>query len=274
MILLNIFKGLERFGLQQTNSIELYSEEQQRDAEYQSIVEREAIYDRNYNCPVCRNKFKNKAVRSSRQRIVGVEYDLRPTYEYFEPYKYDVVLCPTCGYAALDSMFSKITPVQTKIVEQKVSAQFKAPTAEDIYDYDTSILRYKLALYVAVLKSAKSLEKAYLCLRLKWLFHMAIEDASEDPERKEKYIQQIKSISEQALTGFMDSYTKTQYNLFGFDESKLMYIIGQLNYEMGKKKEAYEWFTRVAGYTGANFRLRDMARDQRSVIKEETSKTS
>lgn len=265
---MNIFKGLETFGLKQPKSVELYSEGEHIDTEYRVIVEREALYDKSYVCPVCQKKFKNRAVKTSRQRIMSIEYDLRPTYDYFETYKYDVILCPHCGYAALDSVYSKITPIQAKVIEQKIGAQFRSTSVTgDIYDYETSILRYKLALYVAVLKNANSIEKAYLCLRLKWLFQVCIESMEDGNEQKAVYKQQIISITEQALTGFLDTYMKGHYSSFGFDESKLMYIIGQLSSELEKNKEAYEWLTKVASYTGANFRLRDMARDRRAEIK-------
>ncbi|WP_105615091.1 DUF2225 domain-containing protein [Vallitalea okinawensis] len=264
----NIFKGLEKYGLDKTKGIDIYNDGEQIDIEHKTIVEKEALYDKSYICPVCKSKFKDKAVKSSRQRILSIEYDLRPVYDYFEMYKYDVVVCPQCGYGALNSVFTKITPIQAKVIEQKIGTKFNAETYPDIYDYKTSVLRYKLALLNAVLKGAPSIEKAYLCLKLKWLFDVAIESIEDDnhPEVIE-YRQQKDNITEQALKGFLDAYLKGHFSSFGFDESKLMYIIGQLYSELGQDKEAYEWFTKVASYAGANFRLRDKARDRREELR-------
>ncbi|MBR2057863.1 MAG: DUF2225 domain-containing protein, partial [Fibrobacter sp.] len=37
-------------------------------------------------------------------------------------------------------------------------------------DYDTSIERYKLALYNSMVKRAKISEKSYICLKIAWLY--------------------------------------------------------------------------------------------------------
>jgi len=78
---------------------------------------------------------------------------------------------------------------QIKLIKEKICANFK-PTGEEpaVYDYDTAINRYKLALFNTLVKKGKASEKAYTCLKISWLYRGKLEgmdekDASLEQER-------------------------------------------------------------------------------------------
>lgn len=264
---MSIFEGLEQYGFEE-ETLNLYDEGSRADTEHRKIVEQEGLYEKNYVCPVCKTKFKEKAVRSSRQRIVRVEYDLRPVYDYFEMYKYDVVVCTKCGYAALNTVFSQATPMQQRLILEKISRKFQPVDYGEIYNLDTAILRFKLALLNAVVKNATSIEKAALCLKLRWLYASKVELAKEegdDPNPKDQ--KQLKAFTKESLKVFTDAFVKGNINDFGFDESKVMYIIGELYNLTGKYAEAYEWLSRVVFQASVNHRLKEKAKDRVADIK-------
>ena len=90
----------------------------------------EKLFDKKYTCPICENEFTAKTVKSGKARLLKTEMDLRNIYEGIEPLKYDVILCPKCGYAALARFFATVTAVQEKYITEKITPNFKAPEDE------------------------------------------------------------------------------------------------------------------------------------------------
>ena len=141
--------------------------------------------------------FKAKTVKSGKARLVSTDTDFKPTYSIVNPIYYDVILCPFCGYAALAQYFSSIRGTQINWIKTQISALFKMKIYPDTYTTEIAIERYKLALLNAVVKKAKSSEKAYICLKLGWLYR--------DLEDKDNEIRFL----EQALKGFMSAFERT-----------------------------------------------------------------
>ena len=74
--------------------------------------EADKLFDKKYTCPICEHNFTSKTVRSGKARMVRTDMDLRNVYDGIEPLKYDVILCPKCGYAALARFFPNVTSIQ------------------------------------------------------------------------------------------------------------------------------------------------------------------
>ena len=73
--------------------------------------------------------------------------------------KYDAILCPKCGYAALNRYFNFVMSSQAKNIKEKISANFHyQPEAGKIYTYDDALTRHKMALLNTVVKNGKSSE--------------------------------------------------------------------------------------------------------------------
>ena len=61
--------------------------------------------------------------------------------------------------------------MQRKLLKENIAQKFKGlPPSGEIYTYEDAILRYKLALYSSIVKKSRLSERAYLCLKLSWLY--------------------------------------------------------------------------------------------------------
>ena len=99
-----------------------------------------------------------------------MDKDLRPRFKYFDPMKYDVIMCPHCGYAALGRYFPNLNKYQIDDIRVKICMNYKhEPNKGPIYTYDYAKRLYQLALANAVVKKAKNSEKAYICLKSAWV---------------------------------------------------------------------------------------------------------
>ena len=61
----------------------------------------EFLFDKSYECPICDHSFKAKTVRTGKVRTESTDMDLRPRFKQVDCLKYEPVLCPKCGYAAM-----------------------------------------------------------------------------------------------------------------------------------------------------------------------------
>ena len=63
------------------------------------------LFDKQVICPVCDSHFKAKTVKSKSPRIISKDSDFFIRYSVANPYFYDVLICNSCGYAAMRSDF-------------------------------------------------------------------------------------------------------------------------------------------------------------------------
>ena len=102
---------------------------------------------------MCGQGFKARTVRTGKVKLTGSDKDLRPFHDQVEVLKYDVIICPTCGY----------TTRQAKNIKSAISVYFIARTEQkEIYTYDEALERYRMALANAIVKKTKASKKAYL----------------------------------------------------------------------------------------------------------------
>ncbi len=216
----------------------------------------QCLYEKTYTCPVCDNIFKNKTVKLGKARLVSTDISLKPTYTPFNVLFYDIVSCQLCGYTALDSSFNKIDLKQAVIVRQALGQKFIARSYPDIYDVNTAIIRYKLALICADFKKAKKSEFAYISLRLSWLYNEA-----DKLENEMKY-------TEFAFNLFKEAYNTERFPLYSLDENTATYIIAYLAYKLGIFDEALKWTGNVIISKTVQSRLKQKALDLKELIRQ------
>lgn len=252
-----IFSGLEEFGFKNLNDIELYKQETPKEeiAIKEEGTLADLLLDKTISCPVCNNEFKYKAVKTGKTRLISKDSDLMPVHEPINPLFYDVAICPKCGYAALVKYYDKIKHEQTLVIKSTLTPKYKHKFYPDVYDVDIAIERYKLSLLNSVVKNSKMSERAYTCLKLAWMYRL-----KQDNENELKLL-------EQALLGFRDSFTKEPFPICGMDTYTLIYLIGELSRRLGLKEEALKWFGKIIITPGVNPKLKEMARDQKELIK-------
>ena len=71
--------------------------------------ETDYIFDKTIKCDVCGKEFKTKQVRTGKARFIGTDDILKPLYEGIDTCKYDIIMCPHCGYAASLRLFGHHT---------------------------------------------------------------------------------------------------------------------------------------------------------------------
>ncbi len=274
----DIFSGLESMGFQGLSSVKLYEEEkkenkkQTEEEKKPEFVEADFVFEKKMQCPVCDKEFKAKTVKTGKPRLIGSDTDLRPKYAGIDSIKYDAIVCPHCGYAALSRFFSYMTSTQAKLIQQNVSSTFKGlPNQGDTLSYMDAINRHKLALLNTVIKKAKISERAYTCLKIAWLYrgmeeNLVPETPNVDLIRKECKKNEKEMINN-AFEGFVVSRSKEDFPVCGMDEATLDYLIAVLASKVDKKDVALKLLSAVVVSRTANAKLKEKARDMRDSLK-------
>lgn len=262
----DIFSGLEEFGFKDLKSINIYEDRVEKDKkekeeqlEKQVVNEEMYLYDKNVTCPVCKNEFFARAVRTNGYKMKSRESDFYIKYDLINPYFYDVLLCDLCGYAAMKSDFDKLRKNQIQLIQKNISAKWNSRKYPSVYNVDIAIQRYKLALLNYTVIGSKASKKAMNCLKIAWMYRIA-----EDISNERLFI-------EQALIGFKDTYFNEDLPVYGMNKFTIMYLIGELNRRLDNNKEALRYFGEVLISTGADRKIKDLSRDQKDLIKESLS---
>lgn len=274
-----LLSGLGKLGLKNLENADLYTdaeekslEEAAKSKEPKKIIykEEDFLFEKSYECPVCYKAFKEKTVRSGKVRMIRSDKDLRPVYEQLEPLKYDVVLCPNCGYATLSRFFGGMTASQIKAIKENISRGYHASgSTGSTYTYEEALNRYKLCLANTIVKHGKASEKAYICLKAGWLLRSMrenTEDAAEGcGQESEDLKAQEREFLKNALEGFIAARQSESFPICGMDETTLEYLIAVLAMEFEQYDVSSRLISNILVSVSANNRIKDKARE----IKEE-----
>lgn len=286
---MNLFAGLEKFGFRHTEDVDLFAEEKEsakREArkKEEAPVEKKAVevptekdflLEKSIRCVVCDKVFRTKMVKSGRVKRLEPDMDLRPRHQYIDTLKYDASSCPHCGYTALNRFFEHLTAGQIKLIKEQVCSNFKAGNSElpETYDYDKAIDMHKLALLNAVVKKAKTSEKAYNCLILSWLLRgKAAQLEQESPEQKEQIAECRKEeemFYQQAYDGLMKSVSTEMFPICGMDQSTMDYLLAVMSFHYKKYDVASKTLASVITSASASRKIKDKALElKEEIIKE------
>lgn len=267
-----IFGELSGFGISNANSMNIFQKEEKPDAETKVTKSKpieQIIFDGKITCPVCEREFKTKSIKSGRLKLVRTDSDLRPIYDLFDPALYDVIVCNSCGYAALKKIFHDILPIRKNLIKEKISRQFVGRDYPEIYTYDIAIERYKLALYDSIVIESKDSEKAYMCLKIAWLYRGYYESLDNTSENEDK-IAQLKAeettFITHAVDGFNKTYQREKFPAMDLSELTVVYLLGELSRRIGRLEEASKWISMVIISKEASSRLKDRARVCKNLI--------
>lgn len=279
----NLFSGLESLGLGNLSGMKLFESEKKetaqsgKAAEAVEVKEADLIFEKTFTCKVCDKEFKTKMVRTGKAKLLSQDSDLRPRYQTVDSLKYDAVVCPHCGFAALSRFFNYMTDAQAKLIKANISTNFKGiKEGEEILTYDEAITRHKLVLVNCVVKRAKASEKAYTCLKLAWLLRGKSETLpAETPNLegvKKELAAQEKEYIANAYEGFMDAFSKEQFPMCGMDETTMTYLVADLGRQIGKYDEALRMVARVLMSKNIGDRIKQKTIDLKEQIREEKAK--
>ena len=94
--------------------------------------ETDYIFDKTIKCDVCGKEFKTKQVRTGKARFIGTDDILKPLYEGIDTCKYDIIMCPHCGYAAIPRKYGKLTTKQRAMLRESVAEKFQSTFSQPI----------------------------------------------------------------------------------------------------------------------------------------------
>lgn len=277
----DLLSGLASLGLGGLQGMEVFEEEKKPEAaENKAAVtqteEKDMIYDRGYQCHVCDMKITAKTMKAGKCKLDHTDLDLRPVYEGIDLMKYDVVVCPHCGYAALTRYFKPLTDMQSKLIRENISKSFKMQIAqEETISYEAALQRYQLALANAIVKKARASEKAYICLKTGWLlrgWQESLTDSSEDMKKKKELSDKEKEYLKNAYEGFVTAVQTENFPMCGMDEITVDYLMAVLAMKFEKYDVASKLIGTILTSPSANSRMKDKTRDLKDMIIEEIKK--
>lgn len=281
----NLLSGLDKFGLDVDKLNNIFDEPDEKkdtaskkdEKKEPEFNEADLVFDKTMECPVCGKSFKTKVVRAGKARLAYSDTDLKPVYQGFEPLKYDVFVCQHCGYASTSKAFGHITPGQSKLIRENIGASFKGLTNdEQIYTFNDAIERYKLALANAIVMRGKNSEKAYICLKLAWLYrsmYTGLPDNNPVMEKLRKdFMEEEKKYIQSAYDGFSMSFSKENPPICGMDENTITYLLADLARRCGDMDNSKKYLSMVLTAKSASSKLKERARDLKDIILQEESR--
>lgn len=277
----NLFSGLEAFGLGNLSEIDVYDDEKEKEIEKKQdeeektlFFEEENVFDKTFTCPVCDNEFKTKMVKTGKIKLLELDSDLRPIYQNMDPLKYDAIVCPNCGFAALNRFFKYVTTAQAALIKKNITAAFRGVNNScEVFSYDEALARHKLALVNAIVKKAKTSERAYTYLKTAWILRGKAEHLPKDTPNYEQQIKELEAeeldFITKAYTGFDEAFSKEPFPMCGMDENTVTLMMADLARRIQKYDEAGRWISKVLIARDANERIKSKAREIKEMIKEE-----
>ena len=275
-----LLSGLAGLGLDNLENMNIFEDtsktEESAEAKVVTVEEKDFIYDKAMECPVCGQNFVTKIMKTGKNKLIGTDMDLRPRYEGIDAVKYDVILCTKCGYAALTRFFPSVTSGQGKMIRESISKKVHLNAYDgETYSYDEALERYKLALANAVVKHGKASEKAYICLKSAWLMRGYAEYQAE--QGKKDMLKELKRAEEEyimnAFNGFAEARKNESFPMCGMDESTIDYLLAVLALHLKKFDVAGKLITGILS-SSANSRTKEKAREVKEQLIVELKKNA
>lgn len=282
--MVGLLSGLSSWGLSNLESVDIYEKpnvskqkELPKGAVINKMLEKDYLFEKSYVCPVCDTKFTSKTVKTGKAKLIHTDLDLRPRYEGIDVLKYDVVMCPICGFSSLSRHFVGMGSLQTKLVKEKICCKVKLHEFKgDTYTYEEAIERYKMALACAVVKLAKPSEKAYICLKIGWLvrgyMESLLESGTENKEKIDELKENENAYLNSAYEGFIEAMKTETFPLCGMDEMTINYLLAVLARRFKKYDVASRMISSILTSRSANSRTKDKTRELKELLIQDLKK--
>lgn len=285
---MSFFSELEKFGFSSTEDLDI-TDEGKKKASVQKktaakpvkkLSEKELLYDKQVTCPICDKEVTVKLVRSGKLRRMEPDFDLRPRYEGLDTLKYDVTVCPHCGYAALNDQFEHVSPTARRLIRENVCSKFKGgfDYDGDTYTAGFAVERFQLALVTAMARRAKVSEKAYICLKTAWLLRdiadQMPEGSEQEKQAKEAKEKEYREFYEQAYHGFLKAESTETPPYFGMNNITLEYMLANMANRLKDYSTASKLVSNLLLNPSAPARVKDRCRDLKDEILAEVRKLS
>ena len=232
------------------------------------MSEADKVFKKSYKCPICDSNFKCLTVKQGKARMVSSDIDLKVNYRDIEPLKYDIILCPVCGYAALERYFDRVSAFQRKNIIDKICQSFSYVFEDkDEFTFDDAVVRYKFAVLTSQVKMSKASEFGFLCLKMGWLYRSYADSLDESMKKKKAELkEQEKTYLTNAFNYFETARAKEQSPICGMDEITFDTLLASLCVELDKKDEAKKYMSIILSNRNASKRVKDKIFDLKELL--------
>ena len=232
------------------------------------MSEADKVFKKSYKCPICDSNFKCLTVKQGKARMVSSDIDLKVNYRDIEPLKYDIILCPVCGYAALERYFDRVSAFQRKNIIDKICQSFSYVFEDkDEFTFDDAVVRYKFAVLTSQVKMSKASEFGFLCLKMGWLYRSYADSLDESMKKKKAELkEQEKTYLTNAFNYFETARAKEQSPICGMDEITFDTLLASLCVELDKKDEAKKYMSIILSNRNATKRVKDKIFDLKELL--------
>lgn len=278
----DLLSGLAGMGLGDLTSMDIFEKPKTVDLsapqKATTIEEKDIVFEKKYTCVVCDHEFTSKAVMGGKSKLTKTDLDLRSVYDNVDMTKYNVVVCPYCGYASIVKLHKPMSPGMTKMIKENISKTFHWEVEEGpVMPYPNAFKRYQLALVNAVVRKGKNSEKAYICLQTAWLLRgwaesLAKSDKPEDQALKPQVEAQEKSYLLKAYEGYAATLETETPPFVAMDGTTAEYLLAVLAYEVKKYDIASKTVARLLTNPTTPPRMKDKCRDLKDMLLEELKK--
>lgn len=215
------------------------------------------FYLKSFKCPVCGAEFKRTQLKKNATRALKREEDLRASYSGVNPSHYGVILCESCGYAAMVSDFDALGEPAKKAVREQISSRWK----ERSYPYELElkdiIELHMIALLNYEIQKRKPSDLAKIAQRLSWFYRELGDEA-----RSQKFEQQC-------LNLFKKAYIEENLDLNTDFRTTVYYLIGYYSYKNEDYREAAKMLREaiISNRHGRNMFVERLAQDRLEEVK-------
>jgi len=220
----------------------------------------EHLYDEPQKCLFCGEKFLSKKIKTRSVRLSGKDSDFCGHFSSDNPYFYDVLSCPSCGFAYTAS-FKSLTNRGRGLLEKALPKKNSLSNFSGQRDLEAAILCYKAALYMASILEESNLCIANLCMRLAWM-HRYKGDALEE-----------KRFMSYALERYSDIYEKENLSDLPIQRPTLLYLLGELSFRVKGYTRCTEWFNLLFMENQGEQSFMEKARERWQEIRAERKRT-
>ena len=210
------------------------------------------LYEKNVRCPICDRQFKTKKVRISRLKLIKRDTDFLSHYEGENPLKYNIFVCPHCGYAAREDRYASIKDKHRKVILKEISSKWGGKDYGNSRTIHEATETYKLAIYIGQLLDYKKIELGLSSLNIAWLYRI-----EKNLEEERRFLKLSKIFLEEGY--YNESLENTN-----MDQLRLCYLLGEISRRLEEREEALKWFNITLSNTKLKHKpiIEKMAREQ------------
>lgn len=124
---MNLLSGLEKFGLDVSEDMDIFEEDKPKTGTGTEAVEKKSdiptedmfLLEKGIRCPVCDKVFKTKMIKNGRVKRLESDKDLRPRHQYIDTLKYDICSWPALRIYGNDPFLSAYHQCTEQIDQRK-----------------------------------------------------------------------------------------------------------------------------------------------------------